>query len=102
MGSRSIRLPTVPHSTPVYVQFNVRPITPAGGGGHFVAVQRPNPQHIPEVLPGLPLVFCIGGENQHHALVKPVLFHALTPATFRSEEHTSELQSRENLVCRLL
>src|SRR5690606_40328950 len=23
-------------------------------------------------------------------------------ATFRSEEHTSELQSRENLVCRLL
>src|SRR5690606_35606320 len=24
------------------------------------------------------------------------------PVTFRSEEHTSELQSRENLVCRLL
>src|SRR5215475_16227769 len=24
------------------------------------------------------------------------------PATSRSEEHTSELQSRENLVCRLL
>src|SRR5690606_41049664 len=24
------------------------------------------------------------------------------PAFFRSEEHTSELQSRENLVCRLL
>src|SRR5690606_42039500 len=24
------------------------------------------------------------------------------PPTFRSEEHTSELQSRENLVCRLL
>src|SRR5690606_42046593 len=24
------------------------------------------------------------------------------PMTFRSEEHTSELQSRENLVCRLL
>src|SRR5690606_41426179 len=24
------------------------------------------------------------------------------PATVRSEEHTSELQSRENLVCRLL
>src|SRR5690606_40646503 len=25
-----------------------------------------------------------------------------TPARLRSEEHTSELQSRENLVCRLL
>src|SRR5436309_15702126 len=25
-----------------------------------------------------------------------------TPPYFRSEEHTSELQSRENLVCRLL
>src|SRR5690606_42125270 len=24
------------------------------------------------------------------------------PSSFRSEEHTSELQSRENLVCRLL
>src|SRR5436309_10836571 len=27
---------------------------------------------------------------------------ATTAATLRSEEHTSELQSRENLVCRLL
>src|SRR5690606_41016849 len=27
---------------------------------------------------------------------------ALLAATLRSEEHTSELQSRENLVCRLL
>src|SRR5690606_39966404 len=26
----------------------------------------------------------------------------LFPSIFRSEEHTSELQSRENLVCRLL
>src|SRR5690606_40825608 len=28
--------------------------------------------------------------------------HGARPATARSEEHTSELQSRENLVCRLL
>src|SRR5690606_40864671 len=28
--------------------------------------------------------------------------HASIFKTFRSEEHTSELQSRENLVCRLL
>src|SRR5690606_41709976 len=28
--------------------------------------------------------------------------HSLPVGVFRSEEHTSELQSRENLVCRLL
>src|SRR5690606_39990579 len=28
--------------------------------------------------------------------------HGALPAHHRSEEHTSELQSRENLVCRLL
>src|SRR5690606_12495144 len=31
-----------------------------------------------------------------------VLFESLAMLLFRSEEHTSELQSRENLVCRLL
>src|SRR5690606_40971308 len=34
--------------------------------------------------------------------VLPHLKHAVTDADPRSEEHTSELQSRENLVCRLL
>src|SRR5207302_4762810 len=29
-------------------------------------------------------------------------FFTRVPTTLRSEEHTSELQSRENLVCRLL
>src|SRR2546430_11784008 len=29
-------------------------------------------------------------------------YHALVPAHHRSEEHTSELQSQSNLVCRLL
>src|SRR5690606_41907019 len=31
-----------------------------------------------------------------------LVFSCLTRALVRSEEHTSELQSRENLVCRLL
>src|SRR5690606_41727184 len=39
-------------------------------------------------------------------LMKPVSFErfrkAIDKAVERSEEHTSELQSRENLVCRLL
>src|SRR5688572_31739817 len=30
------------------------------------------------------------------------LFHRSFPLLFRSEEHTSELQSQSNLVCRLL
>src|SRR5690349_23031379 len=30
------------------------------------------------------------------------LLHRLVPLTARSEEHTSELQSRRDLVCRLL
>src|SRR2546430_16284509 len=29
-------------------------------------------------------------------------FHGMTASTTRSEEHTSELQSQSNLVCRLL
>src|SRR5690606_42111588 len=48
-------------------------------------------------LPGIPLIFAglllaafAGGFDQVGA------------GTLRSEEHTSELQSRENLVCRLL
>src|SRR5690606_40511833 len=32
----------------------------------------------------------------------PLMIRELTEMAIRSEEHTSELQSRENLVCRLL
>src|SRR5690606_41278088 len=35
-------------------------------------------------------------------LVRAALVGLAAAAAFRSEEHTSELQSRENLVCRLL
>src|SRR5690606_42104096 len=44
--------------------------------------------------------------RQHHARVTGETLHPVAaegrPAADRSEEHTSELQSRENLVCRLL
>src|SRR5260370_23786327 len=52
--------------------------------------------------------FCIGGEcsslpeekiNGKRPIIIP---HTLTNADRRSEEHTSELQSHLNLVCRLL
>src|SRR5690606_42059680 len=35
-------------------------------------------------------------------LLAPKLVSTTSNSVFRSEEHTSELQSRENLVCRLL
>src|SRR5690625_5856849 len=41
--------------------------------------------------------------NGHPGLGNTAPFiRALEPSTFRSEEHTSELQSRGQLVCRLL
>src|SRR5690606_42131567 len=39
------------------------------------------------------------GFTKHSEVCK---FLGVEPDAFRSEEHTSELQSRENLVCRLL
>src|SRR5204862_4795099 len=41
----------------------------------------------------------VGGDP---AIALPVLEPALARARMRSEEHTSELQSRRELVCRLL
>src|SRR5690606_41649608 len=49
---------------------------------HLVEIRIPLLEHLPQ-----PPVFRITGD---------------LPVSARSEEHTSELQSRENLVCRLL
>src|SRR5690606_42018445 len=43
-----------------------------------------------------------GTRDPRPGALSPASGPALTYAGFRSEEHTSELQSRENLVCRLL
>src|SRR3712207_7827167 len=51
-----------------------------------------------EVVGHAPLVLLDGAHNPHGAAA---LARALAEA-FRSEEHTSELQSRQYLVCRLL
>src|SRR5690606_41452169 len=40
--------------------------------------------------------------SPHHRLHSPLFLCTSTHPPTRSEEHTSELQSRENLVCRLL
>src|SRR5260370_28783705 len=46
--------------------------------------------------------FAVGIVPGWHATIFPPYFVACHPGTIRSEEHTSELQSHLNLVCRLL
>src|SRR3712207_7731802 len=41
-------------------------------------------------------------ERKSLAAVRGTLVHAVLERLYRSEEHTSELQSRQYLVCRLL
>src|SRR5690606_39535395 len=43
-----------------------------------------------------------GRQNGERLPIADNLMESGSPTTRRSEEHTSELQSRENLVCRLL
>src|SRR5690606_41003654 len=52
-------------------------------------------------LYGVAAVFSILIPGTANVSVRPA-FALVTFFGFRSEEHTSELQSRENLVCRLL
>src|SRR5690606_40084253 len=44
----------------------------------------------------------VAGVAACHALEESWQVALMAPTEIRSEEHTSELQSRENLVCRLL
>src|SRR5690625_6510779 len=60
--------------------------------GVFVAAISPN---FPVLLSGR-VIQAVGT-----GLIIPLLFHSVL-ILFRSEEHTSELQSRGHLVCRLL
>src|SRR2546430_16370463 len=43
-----------------------------------------------------------GRSQAHRLLMLNARYDLLLPRKFRSEEHTSELQSQSNLVCRLL
>src|SRR5260370_26870887 len=53
-------------------------------------------QEVPKLRIGLTTILC----DQHPLVSKHKI--ARCPLAFRSEEHTSELQSHLNLVCRLL
>src|SRR5690606_39524247 len=74
--------------------------------GRLVACQKA--RHVPEIIRGAEeqLALVVIGERdlQVDVVVVARRLGITYPqvALFRSEEHTSELQSRENLVCRLL
>src|SRR5690606_15835751 len=69
---------------------------PAQGVRHHVVDPPPVGAHAAGILdPALALVQAALGHAQR-------AFHRFHDLHQRSEEHTSELQSRENLVCRLL
>src|SRR5690606_39860722 len=48
-----------------------------------------------------PAITFDGGKDLARTIVEDPLVSGLAQSCLRSEEHTSELQSRENLVCRL-
>src|SRR3712207_7023469 len=45
---------------------------------------------------------CVGGHGTWSSARSARIYHHSAPLAARSEEHTSELQSRQYLVCRLL
>src|SRR5690606_39817394 len=53
--------------------------------------------------PALETIWRSGASTARRSRAIPTFWSSLSPlSSERSEEHTSELQSRENLVCRLL
>src|SRR5690625_7390657 len=62
------------------------------------------PLSLHDALPICPgrLIPAVQGRKSPTSLMSPRCTSPMTPTKWRSEEHTSELQSRGHLVCRLL
>src|SRR5690606_41798291 len=69
-----------------------------GGGSNMLLTKDLNCLVIHVALKGIEIV----SQNENNVLVKASAGENWHQFVLRSEEHTSELQSRENLVCRLL
>src|SRR5688572_31122821 len=91
-----------PRSTlfPYTTLFRSGPFSFAELSGHYPSnalnAAFANPSILPRAGARLPLPLKGRGETKHAPQVNPIF------AVDRSEEHTSELQSQSNLVCRLL
>src|SRR5207253_8206143 len=64
----------------------------------------PNPSDRPDIAPNTPMALArsAGSGNVVAMIAIATGLSIVPPAARRSEEHTSELQSRGHLVCRLL
>src|SRR5690606_41985091 len=103
---------TIPHSTKPIASLTLlfqRPPTsrlfpyPTLFRSHHRGVVRPlcvHRERAEHALAELHLHQRVRQRAETHAAI--LLRHERAPQALRSEEHTSELQSRENLVCRLL
>src|SRR5690606_42152857 len=102
------------HPPPVHF---VSPSTPDPGALHSFPTRRSSDLVTPTVLPVIGAItaftlvtpiaqtgrnYAIGGALLGIGLILYLITYLYNGAVKRSEEHTSELQSRENLVCRLL
>src|SRR5690606_18199888 len=81
------------------IEPNALHIWPRGG---YMCIALPNSERSFTVTLFLPNEANKNGEPHFGELTTDEAVTALFERDFRSEEHTSELQSRENLVCRLL
>src|SRR5207302_4146390 len=73
------------------VDYGDAPVLPADAARTHEAIERT----VGEVVAAGAIPIVLGGD---HSIAEP----DIRACAGRSEEHTSELQSRENLVCRLL
>src|SRR5690606_39589386 len=115
-GPRSLHRgrPTVGRPSPrTWVQRARGSCVPQAGRPFRSARDVRDAEYCPAPAPGLPARFTrrgpwdrshgeTGRAGRAHARSPSPSTSAASPVRARSEEHTSELQSRENLVCRLL
>src|SRR5690606_2759860 len=88
------------------LQYSLRTDVDPGTGRHLPVHHQAELVQPVEFLPGCPLGNEVGVRNEYtrSKIVRAEHRHRFAGLheKGRSEEHTSELQSRENLVCRLL
>src|SRR5690606_9822847 len=103
VGGNCVHLGTIPskalrYSVKQIIQFNTNPM--------FRVIAEPRDFSFPDVLKSAEAVINLQVRSRHsyYARNRIDLFYgkgSFADSNTRSEEHTSELQSRENLVCRL-
>src|SRR5690606_20712795 len=96
---RSFQLSSVQFTTDLFDQIQefIVIANPSSKYQRFVGIALPDRQWPNNIIEKPPIWMSTDLRDGNQALIDP-----MNVQTKRSEEHTSELQSRENLVCRLL